>query len=355
MSGTERANGHRPTGLLHLLDPALKLAPHPKQEDLSFNLTKALDSIVQLTAEIPENAFSAKTLGKNREGNAIQISNDGLLLTIGYLVVDAHSITIKAYGCDPISAELVAYSHETGIAIIQTSGKLSTDPIELGSAEGLIEGSPVIIAPYGGEHHSISAKVVSRREFAGSWEYMLDNAIFTAPIHPNWSGAALIEDTGKLCGIGSLWVNDAETNATNEHVAIMGKDPNEDKNISPGNMFVPIDVLKPIYDDLVSSGIVSGEQRPWLGMYTTEAMDQLYVSGVIPNAPADLAKVQPGDLIIAINGQEVDRLTDMYRLLWSLGPAGSTITLNLNRNDEEVEITVISDSRYSFIEKRKHH
>ena len=355
MSGTERANGHRPTGLLHLLDPTLKLAPHPKQKDLSFDLTKTLASIVQLTAKVPENAFSAKTLGQNREGNAILISNGGLLLTIGYLVVDAHSITIKAHGCDPTSAELVAYNHETGMAIIQTSGKLSANPIELGSAESLSKGSSVIIAPYGGELHSINAKVVSRREFAGSWEYMLDNAIFTAPIHPNWSGAALIEDTGKLCGIGSLWVNDAETSASNENVTKTGKDPNDNANISPGNMFVPIDVLKPIYDDLISLGAVSGEQRPWLGMYTTEAMGQLFVSGTIPNAPADLAKVQSGDLIIAINGQEVNRLIDMYKLLWSLGPAGSIITLNLHRNDEEIDITVISDSRYSFIEKRKHH
>ena len=144
MPGTKRTNGHRPTGLLHLLDPSLKLAPHPKQEDLSFDLYNALDAVVRLTAEIPEDAFSAKTLGQEREGNAVLINEDGLLLTIGYLVVDARSITIKAYGGEPVSAELVGYNHETGMAIIHALGKLPINPIELGSAENLKEEASVI-------------------------------------------------------------------------------------------------------------------------------------------------------------------------------------------------------------------
>jgi|TARA_B100000315_G_scaffold257580_1_gene306843 S1-C subfamily serine protease len=339
MSGIKRVNGHRPSGLLHLLDPSLKLAPHPRQEELNFDLEKALSSVVRLTSEVPEDAFSAQTLGTEREGNAILISDDGLLLTIGYLVVDARTITIKAAGGEPVSAELVGYNHESGMAIIHALSPLEIAPLEIGSAEGLNEQEPAIIAPYGGVDHSISAVVVSRREFAGSWEYMLENAIFTAPIHPNWSGAALIRGDGKLCGLGSLWVNDAEKSS---------KD-------SPGNMFVPIDLLKPIYDDLVSKGIASGPQRPWLGMYTAEAMDRLFVSGVIPDGPADLVSVEPGDLIVGINDQDVPSLPAMYRLLWSLGDAGVEITLNLRRDGEDIDIVVISDSRYSFMERRKNH
>jgi S1-C subfamily serine protease len=343
MAVIERANGHRPTGLLHILDPSLKLASHPKQENLEFDLFKALDSVVRLTAEISEDAFSAQTLGTEREGNAILISKDGLLLTIGYLVVDARSITIKAYGGEMVPAELVGYNHESGLAIIHALAPLPVEPISIGSAEKLNAQSPVIIAPYGGEHHSINARVVSRREFAGSWEYMLDKAIYTAPIHPNWSGAALITENGLLCGVGSLWVNDAEIKQ------------NSQTKDSPGNMFVPIDLLKPIYNDLISVGIASGKQRPWLGMYTAETMDRLFVSGVIPDGPADLADVEPGDLIISINDHNLTNLPDMYRFIWSLGPAGTEITLNLRRDGGNIDIIVITDSRYRFMDKRKKH
>ena len=355
MAGIERANGHRPTGLLHLLDPSLKLAPHPQQEDLNFNLKNALNSVFRLMSEVPEDAFSAQSLGTEREGNAILISDDGLLLTIGYLVVDARSITIKANGGDPVQAELVGYNHESGMAIIHALAPLSVKPIEIGSAQGLIEPAPVIIAPYGGAPHSISAHIVSRREFAGSWEYMLESAIFTTPIHPNWSGAALISEDGKLCGLGSLWVNDAEKSQKDTLLESLNEKEKDRSKDSPGNMFVPIDLLAPIYDDLVSKGIASGEQRPWLGMYTAEAMSRLFVSGVIPDAPAEQAAVEPGDLIVGINDQDVTSLPDMYRLLWSLGPAGVEVTLNLRRDGEDIDIVVASDSRYSFMERRRNH
>jgi S1-C subfamily serine protease len=343
MTVIERANGHRPTGLLHILDPSLKLASHPRQEDLEFDLFKALDSVVHLTAKVSEDAFSARTLGTEREGNAILINKGGLLLTIGYLVVDARTIAIKAYGGETVSAELVGYNHESGLAIIHALAPLPVKPISIGSAENLTEQSRVIIAPYGGEHHSINARVVSRREFAGSWEYMLDKAIYTSPIHPNWSGAALIDELGMLCGVGSLWVNDAKMNQ------------NSQSNDCSGNMFVPIDLLHPIYDDLVSVGIASGKQRPWLGMYTAETMNRLFVSGVIPDGPADLAEVETGDLILSINDHDLTNLPDMYRFLWSLGPAGTEITLNIHRDGEDIDIVVITDSRYRFMDKRKKH
>ena len=339
MAGIEKANGHRPSGLLHLLDPSLKLAPHPSQGDVSFDLDDALSPVVRLGSEVPESAFSARTLGTERQGNAVLISDDGILLTIGYLVVDAMTITLNGKGGQQVNAELVGYNHESGYALIHALGPLDLPILPMGSAEGLKEKDPVIIAPYGGADHSISGVVVSRREFSGSWEYLLENAIFTAPIHPNWSGAALIDSNGLLCGIGSLWVNDA----------VAGK------REKPGNMFVPIDLLKPIYNDLVSTGRARGPSRPWLGIYTAEAMSRLFVSGIIPDGPAELAGVEAGDLIVGVNDQMVDQLADMYRLIWSLGAAGTEVILNLRRDGEDIDISVTSDSRYSFMEKRKQH
>jgi len=339
MTGIERANGHRPSGLLHLLDPTLKLAPHPNQDDLSFDLEKALSSVVRLSSEVPEDAFSARTLGTERQGNGIKISDNDFILTIGYLVVDASRIVLHARGGKEVEAELVGYSHETGMAIIHALQPLDIQTLPMGTAADLQEGESVIIAPYGGDQHSISGTVASRREFAGSWEYMLDEAIFTTPIHPNWSGAALIRADGKLCGLGSLWVNDAETG----------------RKDSQGNMFVPIDLLKPIYEDLITKGHAQGPMRPWIGMYTAEAMGRLFVSGTTPDGPSEGAGVEAGDLITGINDESVDTLAAMYRKIWSLGEAGVEVVFNLRRDGEDIDISVTSDSRYRFMSNRRRH
>ena len=339
MAGIDKANGHRPSGLLHLLDPSLKLAPHPRQEDVSFDLDNTLSSVMRLSAEVPEDAFSARTLGTDRQGNAVLINEDGLLLTIGYLVVDARTIKLHGKNGQDVKAELVGYNHESGFALIHASSPLDLPVIQTGTAEDLEERESVIIAPYGNVDHSIQAIVVSRREFAGAWEYLLDRAIFTAPIHPNWSGTALIRRDGTLCGIGSLWVNDAE----------------KGKRESPGNMFVPIDLLTPIYDDLVATGQAKTEDRPWLGLYTAEAVGRLFVSGLIPDGPADLAGVEAGDLIAGLNDDTVTNMADMYRRLWALGQAGVEVILNLRRDGEDIDALVKSNSRYSFMEQRRSH
>jgi S1-C subfamily serine protease len=337
MANIEYANGHRPSGLLHLSDPALRTAPHPQQEDYSFDLHAALSSVLRLESHVPESASSSPTLATERQGNGVLISEDGLILAIGYLVVDADQIELRSRTGKEIRAELVGYNHESGLAIIRSIDELDVAPIPLGESENLVEKDNVILAPYGGPEHCIAGSVVSRREFAGSWEYMLNRAIFTAPIHPNWSGAALIGDDGTLKGIGSLWVNDAE----------------QGRKESPGNMFVPIDLLKPIYDDLVTRGQVPGPTRPWLGMHTAEAMNRLFVSGVTPNGPAAEAGIEPGDLVVGINEMPVAILTEMYRVLWSLGDAGTELVLNLRRDGESLDLPITSDSRYSFMERRR--
>ena len=344
MPTNQRLNGHRPTGLLHLLDPALKLANHPEENNYNFDLYAALDSVVRLESKVPETAFSAQTLGTERDGSAVLINHDGILLTIGYLVLDANSIIIKAYGEEPIPAELVGYNHETGLALIHALRPLNKKPIENSKEDRIEEEMSVIVAPYGGEHHSICAEVVSRREFCGSWEYMIDNAIFTAPIHPNWSGAALINEAGKLCGIGSLWVNDAmeaRSNDNNQDVA--------------GNMFVPSNLLTPIYNDLISYGLASASTRPWLGMYTSEAADQLIVAGIVPDAPASKSDLEIGDLIKGINNHSTASLSEMYKKIWSLGVAGIDITINIIRDGLDLDVLIKTDNRYNYMDKRKEH
>lgn len=339
MAGIERANGHRPSGLLHLLDPALRMAPHPQPEDVTFELEDVLSSVVRLESQVPPDAFSARTLGTEREGNAVMIDKEGMFLTIGYLVVDANHIVLHAQGGKSIQAELVGYNHESGMAIIHSQSDMGLKPVTLGDSDMLSEEDYVIMAAYGGPNHAISGSVVSRREFAGSWEYLLDRAIFTAPLHPNWSGAGLFGRDGSLRGIGSLWVNDAEVG----------------RRESPGNMFVPINLLKPIYNDLISHGMVMGPTRPWLGIYTAEAMERLFVSGVTPDGPAEEAGIEPGDLVVGVDNNPVTTLSEMYAQLWSAGVAGDEVLINIRRDGESIDIPVISGSRYRFMQQRKRH
>ena len=339
MAGTERVNGHRPSGLSNILEPNMSSTNKPRREDFSFDLDTTLASVVKITSNIPEDAFSAKTLGTSREGSAISINDSGILLTIGYLVVDSDSIFLHLKNGHTIEATLIAYHHESGLALIQALSKIDMPFIPQDNKDNLKKGDSVVIAASGGIDKSISGTVVDRRQFAGSWEYMIDNAIFTKPFHPEWSGAALINEGGYLSGVGSLWINDAE----------------KVDDDSPGNMFVPIDLLTPIYEDLLAHGQAKKPHRPWLGIYVAENMENLFVSGVTLKGPASIAGINPGDIVTAVNGQQIDSLPRLYKLLWSQGNAGIKLILTIIREGTEIDINVKSESRYNFISKRHNH
>jgi len=339
MAGTERVNGHRPSGLSNILEPNMKSSNKPRREDFSFDLDTTLASVVKITSNVPEDAFSAKTLGTSREGSAISINDSGILLTIGYLVVDSDSIFLHLKNGHTIESTLIAYHHESGLALIQALSKIDMPFITQGNKDNLKKGDSVIIAASGGIDKSISGTVVDRRQFAGSWEYMIDNAIFTKPFHPEWSGTALINEDGHLSGVGSLWLNDAE----------------KVDDDSPGNMFVPIDLLTPIYEDLLAHGQAKEPHRPWLGIYVAENMENLFVSGVTLKGPASIAGINPGDILTAVNGQQIDSLQRLYKVLWSQGNAGVELILTIIRESTELDISVKSDSRYNFISKRHNH
>ena len=339
MAGTERMNGNRPSGLSNILEPNMKSTNKPLREDFSFDLDTTLASVVKITSNIPEDAFSAKTLGTSREGSAISINDSGILLTIGYLVVDSDSIFLHLKNGRTIESTLIAYHHESGLALIQALTKIDIPFIPQGNKNKLKKGDSVIIAASGGVDKSISATVVDRRQFAGSWEYMIENAIFTKPFHPEWSGAALINEGGHLSGVGSLWLNDTE----------------KVDDDSPGNMFVPIDLLIPIYEDLLAHGQAKEPHRPWLGIYVAENMGNLFVSGVTLKGPASIAGINPGDILTAVNSQQIDSLPRLYKVLWSQGNAGVKLILTIIREGTELDINVKSDSRYNFISKRHNH
>ncbi len=314
---------------------SMRLGSHPERDDVAFDLESVLSSVVSLRAAIPEDAFTAPILGTEREGQGVVIDNSGRVLTIGYLVTEAEEIWLVGNNGMALPAHVVAYDQETGFGLVQALGNLGLPAADIGESFSVGVGDPVIVAGQGGAEEAVNAQVVSVREFAGSWEYLLDDAIFTIPAHPKWSGAGMFNQIGQLIGIGSLYIQQA----------IPGEDQID------GNMIVPIDILKPIYDDLVTLGRPDKSPRPWLGMTTAEADDRLVVAGLANRGPAMRAGVELGDLVIGIAGEPVTGLSTMFRKIWSLGSASVAVPLTLQRDGRTLSVTVDSGERANYLKK----
>jgi S1-C subfamily serine protease len=213
-------------------------------------------------------------------------------------------------------------------------GRLRAPVVERGSAALVLPDDDVFVIGHGGRAHALKATLFAKHEFTGFWEYLLDEALFTTPPHPEWSGAALLDDGGRLVGIGSLLLQEQSGEATVD-----------------GNMFVPIDLLEPILDDLVRTGRSALPPRPWLGMYTAETPNGLVVNGLATEGPADKAGVMPGDVVVAVGDNRVAQLADMYRAIWSKGPAGAEVALTVARDGTPVRVLVHSGDRRDFLRK----
>ena len=292
-------------------------------------LAELLSGVVHLKTFINPDGRTAKSLGREREGSAIVIDSNGLILTIGYLMVEAHSAEVITNDGEDVPADIVGYDNQTGFGLLRAIAPLKVQPLAFGKSAELKERDPVVVAGFGGPDNAEPAVVVAKREFAGEWEYLLDQAIFTAPPHPSWSGAALLNHEGKLVGVGSLIVGDATGRGER----------------MPGNMFVPTDLLPPILADLLASGRTAGPGRPWLGVTTAEMRGHLFVSAVTPEGPAERAGLKRGDMILGVNGEPVSQLADFYRKLYAQGDAGTVIPLDVFKDNEKQRIEVKSINR----------
>src|SRR6266404_1902267 len=319
-------------------DWAFPLEMRPRPEDWRFDLDAALDSVVQLRAEIPEDAFTAPILGTERAGNGIVIREDGLVLTIGYLITEASTIWLTTNQGVVAGGFPLAYDQATGFGLVQPLGRLGARALERGAASSCRIGENVVVAGHGGRAHALKATVFAKREFAGYWEYVLDEALFTAPAHPQWGGAAVVGSDGRLLGIGSLVIEESQSGRKVQ-----------------GNMAVPIDLLEPILEDLLKFGRTNRPPRPWLGMYTMEANGQLVVAGIADNGPAARAGVRQRDLVLEVAGIRVTALADLFRKVWSLGPAGTEIPLTLGRDGDLVRARLRSADRNDFLRKPQLH
>jgi len=318
-----------------MTDWGIPLEVQPKPADYGFDLDRALASVVGIRANIPDDAFTAEVLGTERAGNGVVIRGDGVVLTIGYLIVEAETVWLHLSDGQLVPGHVLAYDQETGLGMVQALARLNLPELPIGSSKAASIGDSVVAAGAGGRVHSVAARLLAKQEFAGYWEYVLDEAIFTGPAHPLWGGSALIGPDGELLGIGSLQLQRASRAGKVEDI----------------NMYVPIDLLKPIQEDMFTRGRTDRPPRPWLGLYATEVENRVVVAGLASNGPAKAARLKTGDILLSIAGEDVHDLADLWRRLWSLGKAGVEVPLLIYRDGRALEVKVASADRDKFLKR----
>jgi len=312
-------------------------AYQPRPSDYSFDLDRVLSSVVGLHSIIPADAFSAETLGTERAGNGVVI-DDGLVLTIGYLITEAETVWLHLGDGRVVEGHALGVDFESGFGLVQALGHFEFEPLPLGISAVTRIGDSVLLGGAGGRTRSVASHIAAKQEFAGYWEYLLDDAIFTHPAHPNWGGTGLISSRGELIGIGSLQL-EREREGKAEHV----------------NMIVPIDLLKPVLDDLRKFGRVNKPARPWLGMYSTEIDDKVVVIGISAKGPAARAELKAGDVILAVKGERITSQSEFYRKLWGLGPAGVDVPLTVHHDGVTFDVVLTSIDRAKLLKGPRLH
>jgi S1-C subfamily serine protease len=309
----------------------------PRSGDYTFDLDRVLSSVVGLHSIIPNDAFTAETLGTERAGNGVVI-DDGLVLTIGYLITEAEAVWLHLGDGRVMEGHALGFDAVSGFGLVQALGRMDIEPLPIGSSSATQIGDRVVVGGAGGRTRSVASQIAAKQEFAGYWEYLLDEAIFTFPAHPNWGGTGAISSRGELIGIGSLQL-ERERGGRAEHV----------------NMIVPIDLLKPILDDLRKYGKVNRPARPWLGMYSTEIDNRVVVIGIAGNGPAARAELKAGDVILAVKGEKITSQSGFYRKLWSLGSAGVDVPLTVHHEGVTFDVVLASTDRTKLLKGPRLH
>ncbi len=312
----------------------------PDQTEFAFDLEARLASVVALKSLVPPDATSAAALGVEREGSGVVIDAGGLVLTIGYLITEAESVWITNNEGRVVEATPLAMDFETGFGLVQMLGRIPGQKVaELGDGDSMRNGAPGVLAAAGGLSHALACTVAARQPFAGYWEYMLENAIFTAPAHPHWGGAGLFDAAGRLAGIGSLILQQGQRGGKRLDL----------------NMVVPITELLPILETLRRTGHSGRPARPWLGLYATEDDEAVGVGSLAKGGPAERAGVKPKDRIVAVDGQRVNDLASLWTAVRAAGPAGAEVRLTLARGTKQLDLAITSTDRARHLKAPRLH
>ncbi|MFK7965259.1 MAG: S1C family serine protease [Burkholderiaceae bacterium] len=300
---------------------------------LSSDPDRLLQSVVKVNSTVVPDGRTVAYLGDTRTGSGV-ILDEQTVLTIGYLILEADEVELTSASGRKFPASVLAYDHATGFGLVRSALPLDGQPMTFGESNSIDESEYLLsLDPH--DKKATEVVVVSTRPFSGSWEYLLERALFTFPPIPNWSGAALTNKRGELVGIGSLMVDDAAQ--ASPKVA--------------GNMFVPTDLIKPILADLRERGKRAVAPQPWLGLSTEMLGDELVAVRVSEDGPAALAGLAPGDKILAVADKPVQNQRDFYRQLWQVGDAGVQVKLTVSRDGFNRDFSVKSDDRMRYLKR----
>ncbi len=304
----------------------------PRREDHAYDLDKALASIVTVKTKIPKDAFTAGILGTERSGNGVLIQNDGLILTIGYLIAEAKDVWLISAEGKTLAGHVVGYDYDTGFGLVQALGDLGLPTSQLSDSKAEVSEKELVLGGCGGLSYAVQVAVSERKAFTGYWEYVLDDAIYTTPAHPNWGGAALFDHKGNVSGIGSLFVDN-----------ISRQQPGRQ-----GNLCVPTELLTPVLTEICQYGQKLSPARPWLGFFVSMIDNQFLIVGAYEEGPASKAGLKVGDCIEKVAGSTPADLGHFFKSIWEEGPAGSEIPLSIRRGANRFEVIVESANRMSL-------
>ena len=302
------------------------------------DIRKIYQSIVKIDSIVPADARTAKALGTVRGGNGVVI-DDKHILTIGYIVVEAETITITLPNSGVVPAELIGYDHTTGFGILKTILPSKLSSLKIGDSDNLNKEETLYVLPYLTEGSPSAVKMVSRRSFTGWWEYFLDKPIYTHPMNSSFAGSALINEFGEILGIGSLYVSDAAA-----------------KGIpSPGNLFVPINDLKPILDDLIANGKRTSDVKPYMGLTSNDDTGKVMITRVNDDGPAAKAGFMENDIILKVNKINIPDTENFYKTVWSQGGPGTLLDFEIERNNQIISLKLTTMDRNDFFVKPKYY
>jgi serine protease Do len=302
------------------------------------DVKRIYQSVVKIDSIVPADARTANSLGTIRGGNGIVI-DDKHILTIGYIVVEAETITITLPNGGVVPAELAGYDHTTGFGILKTILPSKLTPLQIGNSDKLNKEDLLYVLPYLTEGAPSAVKMVSRRSFTGWWEYFLDKPIYTHPMNTSFAGSALINEFGELLGIGSLYVSDAAA----EGVPM------------PGNLFVPINDLKPILNDLIVHGKRTADVKPYMGLTSNDDTGKVMVTRVNDDGPAAKAGFKENDIILRVNKINIQDTEKFYKIVWSQGGPGTLLDFEIERNNQIISLKLTTMDRNDFFVKPKYY
>ena len=314
----------------------ISFAEEKKKIETQEHFEKIYESIVRITSTVPDEARTAASLGTSRRGTGVVI-DDKHILTIGYIVAEADKIEIGLPGGKEVPGDLVAYDHSSGFGILKTILPTKLNPLKLGDSDNISEEDLLFVIPYPDQGQGSGARAVSRRSFAGWWEYYLEKPIYTYPMTQSWAGTPLLNSYGEIIGIGSLYVQES----------VQGVQ-------SPGNLFVPVNILKPILSDLLKNGRRTKQINPYMGINSEESNGKVYITRVSENGPAARAGILSKDIILSVNGIKVNSIKDFYLTAWSLGGTGTLIKLEVERDQKKISFDIKTVDRMDYFVKPKY-